>query len=180
MELKERIHNIKELLSYCDNEEFETYNKDIGKFFKELFSQDKFHHHMYFDAGVSIGLYLKTVAYIPTMYIRYIYEYDREGSDDTLVLFNDDEAKYKHVTSGGYGAYGDRNSQDGHGDLEYSDIPDWVWEKIQQGLYEKVKVKLAKKVEDSKEWYLHRAKEAYEYDLNQYNKLVGKYETEKG
>lgn len=137
MELHDRILNIKKLLKYCSNQEIEIYEKKSGKFFHDLFAQDKFYHHMYFDAGFTIGLYLDTVAEVPTMFIEYIYEYDREGSDATLVLFNDDDAKYRYVTEGGFGAYGDRNSPEGHGILEYSDIPDWIWEIIENTLKEK-------------------------------------------
>ena len=80
------------------------------------------------ECTVQIGLYdifdknLKTKH--NTISIQYCYEYNRsEGEDWTFYLFNDPECYFDgYITS-----Y----------DLEYSEIPDYIWEIIQDEVYKK-------------------------------------------
>lgn len=131
------IKKIKELLHYCDCHEVTVVDSECGKYFKELFDGDKFDRHPCFDECFPrIGLYLPSVATNPTMFIEFTVDYDREDGEDTeLLLFNDDDAEYNN------GHWGDRYIDDKmyHGDLEYSDIEDRIWNKIEQIIYEKAK-----------------------------------------
>lgn len=133
MELKDRIQNIKNLLNYCpvSSDEVMIYDDKCQKFFAKFFSSypGRFEKPEFDNqCVVQIGLYdifdanLKTKH--NTISIKYCYEYDRsEGEDWTFYLFNDPEC------------YFDRFME--RPDIEYSEIPDYIWKIIQEELYKK-------------------------------------------
>lgn len=122
--IETRINNIKRLLSRFNDCEITIFDKRCAQFFQSFFDSPRFYRHSCFDeCNITLGLYLPTTAITPTLFIEYIYEYDREGYDTELVLFNDDSANYR------FGDWGKRGTS--RDNIEYSDIPEEIWEIIE-------------------------------------------------
>lgn len=122
--IETRINNIKRLLKFKDDGEIMILDKRCAQFFQSFFDSPKFYRHPCFDeCNITLGLYLPSTALIPTLFIEYIYEYDRDGCDTELILFNDDSADYM------FGDWGKRGTS--RDNIEYSDIPEEIWEIIE-------------------------------------------------
>ena len=139
MEVKDRIQNIKTLLSYCPKASDEVMINDetCTKFFGKFFSSqpDRFKKPEFDECRVQIELIdildkdVRTKHY--TVGLQYCYNWDREGEDWTLYYFNDPECYYREWQ---------------HPELEYSEIPDDIWERIQNILYNKATETINKEI----------------------------------
>lgn len=177
MELKERINNIKELLSYCDYEEISIRDDKSRKFLYKFFTEhNEFEnpYHWYHDeneynkvAEASIHLftaYLNEDKIYP-LRISYMTHYQRDDEDWAHYMFDDEDVTYEYKWM---------KPKD---NLRYSDFPDWFWETLQNNIYDKVNGILKKKMEDARDYYLKDlARLNYEEKLMTYNKIVEKYE----
>ena len=177
MKLKERINNIKELLSYCDHEEISIRDDKSRKFLYKFFTEhNEFEnpYHWYHDenehdkiAEVEIHLY---TAYlnkdkIYPLRISYMTHHNFDDEDWVGYMFDDEDVTYE------YEWMKPKNN------LKYSDFPDWLWEKLQNKIYVEVKKILRKKMESAKYYYLKDlARLNYEEKLMTYNDIVEKYE----
>ncbi len=142
MELKDRIQNIKTLLSYCPkaSDEVMINNEVCTKFFGKFFSSqpNRFKKPEFDECRVQIELIsildkdVRTKHY--TVGLQYCYNWDREGEDWTLYYFNDPECYYREWQ---------------HPELEYSEIPDYIWEIIQDVLFKKATERVNKDVESA-------------------------------
>ena len=177
MKLKERINNIKELLSYCDHEEISIRDDKSRKFLYKFFTEhNEFEnpYHWYHDenehdkiAEVEIHLY---TAYlnkdkIYPLRISYMTHHNFDDEDWVGYMFDDEDVTYE------YEWMKPKNN------LKYSDFPDWLWEKLQNKIYVEVKEILRKKMESARDYYLKDlARLNYEEKLMTYNDIVEKYE----
>ena len=142
MKLEDRIHNIKTLLGYCPVATDEVMINDgvCTKFFGKFFSSqpDRFKKPEFDECRVQIELIsildkdVRTKHY--TVGLQYCYNWDREGEDWTLYYFNDPECYYREWQ---------------HPELEYSEIPDYIWEIIQDVLFKKATERVNKDVESA-------------------------------
>ena len=145
MKLEDRIQNIKTLLSYCPKSTDEvmlTSDEVLCKFFWDFFSnQSERFKKPAFDGSTAVRITLYDMLdannkdFHYTIALHYCYDYDREGEDWSFYYFNDPECYYR-----------DWN----HPELEYSEFPDNIWERIQNILYDKATVIISKELESAK------------------------------
>ena len=168
---KDCINDIKDLLSHLwnDNNECRLFDELSPKFFgRFLRDDDRFKTPNFSSdiAYVTIELltYHQNKDKIYPIGISYCYDADRDGEDWVSYTFTDEDVTY------------DYDWQKPHDNLNYSDIPDEVWESIKAYVYKEVKRKLNDEVKTAEDIYLHKAKENYVEALDKYNKLIEKYE----
>ncbi len=157
MKLEDRIQNIKKLLSYCPKSTEDVMLSDdiLCRFFWNFFSGDpgRFKTPVFERTRVQIELLSMLDANYKdhhyTVLLKYCYEYDREGSDWTFYYFNDPECYFRSFD---------------HPVLEYSEIPDSIWSRIQDILYEKASETIAKELEMAKSSVKYWEKKKEEFD----------------
>ena len=157
MKLEDRIQNIKTLLSYCPkaSDEVMINDKTCKKFFGKFFSSqpDRFKKPEFDECRVQIELIsildkdVQTKHY--TVGLQYCYNWDREGEDWTLYYFNDPECYYREWQ---------------HPELEYSEIPDDIWEKIQNILYDKATETINKELKSAKKSVEYWEEKLFEFN----------------
>ena len=159
MKLEDRIQNIKKLLSYCPKSTKDVMLSDdiLCKFFWNFFSSkpERFKTPAFEGSTiVQIGLLDMLNAdykgHNHTILLKYCYEYDREGQDWTFYYFNDPECYFRPF--------------DDHPSLEYSEIPDAIWEHIQNILYDKAVKEINKELESAKSSVIYWEKRKNEFD----------------
>lgn len=132
MELKDRVFNIKLLLKFCGGSVLNRIITDIrvGTFFAQLINNDdRFMHTSYtavypkFRLETFLNTDYNTYSY--SIGFEYVYDNDRDGEYTEEYSFRDpdleDTALPEIVLSGAV--------------LEYSEVPDDIWEIIQNELY---------------------------------------------
>ena len=159
MKLEDRIQNIKTLLSYCPKSTDEvmlTSDEILCKFFWEFFSsQPERFKRPAFDGSTAVRMTLLNMLdanykdYHYTITLRYCYDYDRDGEDWTFYYFNDPECYYRECD---------------HPDLEYSEFPDDIWERIQNILYNKSTKEINENLESAKSSVVYWEKRKDEFD----------------
>ena len=158
MKLEDRIKNIKTLLSYCPvaSDEVMINDKTCTKFFGKFFSSqpDRFEKPESDEYRVQIELIdildkdVRTKHY--TVGLQYCYNYDRsDGEDWALYYFNDPECYYREWQ---------------HPELEYSEIPDYIWERIQNILYERAKRYMNEKLDEAEKSLIRLSEKQKEFD----------------
>ena len=162
MKIEERIQNIKLLLSYCPVATNEVMISDevCQEFFGKFFSSDskRFEKPEFDNCRVKIELIdildkdVRTKH--DTISLSYCYHYDRsDGEDWTLYYFNDSECYFREWQ---------------HPELEYFEIPDYIWERIQNILYNKATEHIDKEINSAK-----ASVEYWEEKKNEFNnKLI--------
>ena len=145
MKLESRIQNIKTLLEHCPHSTTDVmlYDEDLSKFFWEFFSSRPARFETpAFEGKTNVRIHLVRILdkdYINehnTICFRYCCDYDRDNGEEwTIYYFNDPECYFKDFE---------------HPDIEYSEIPDNIWEKIQKILYTKAKENISKELEEAK------------------------------
>ena len=158
MKLEDRIHNIKKLLNYCPNSTEDVMLSDdiLCKFFWSFFSSkpERFKTPA-FEGSTRVQINLlgmldaNYISRHDTVLLRYCYEYDREGEDWTFYYFNDPECYFRSFN---------------HPSLEYSEIPDSIWERIQNILYDKAVKEINKELESAKSSIIYWEKRKNEFD----------------
>ena len=161
MKLEYRIQNIKKLLEYCPISSRDTmlYDDVCEKFFAKFFSSqpDRFAMPENKDKVFArIGLFdvfdknLETKH--KTIFIKYCYYYDRsDGEDWTFYLFNDPECYFREFE---------------RADLEYSEIPDYIWERIQNIVYNEATKTINKNLEEARGSVEYWEEKKAEFDNN--------------
>ena len=144
MTLEERIHNIKTLLEYCPDstDEVKLYDEVLKKFFYQFFnSQPERFEKPAFDGEtlVRIGLYgildKNLIERVNTIFLEYCYNYDRHnGSDMILYLLNNPDCYFREWH---------------YPIIECSEIPDDIWERIENVLYNKALETINKELESA-------------------------------
>ena len=162
MKLEERIKNIKALLDIFPlaTDEGKIVQEDVGLFFANLFNNDERFIHTPYDRVYPI-FELSSVyrnkdnkTFSSTIEVSYEYYYDKaRGYHIANCIFNDPDLDDTW-------AYADvkRDTM-----IQYSEIPDNIWQIIQNTLYERVSDNISKK--------LNSAKEAVTYWENVENKF---------
>lgn len=160
MTLEKRIENIKILLKdFCPHStrDVTIVEENIGLFFANLFNNDeRFQHTPYNRVYPRIYLYealntdYKTHSF--SIEIEYTYDNDRDGEYTQSYTFDDEDLKdtcfYRSLP------------------LKYSDVPDNIWEIIQNILFKKASEHLNKELEDAKESVIY-----WENKIINYNRL---------
>lgn len=162
MTLEKRIENIKTLLKdFCPHStrDVTIVEENVGLFFANLFNNDeRFQHTPYDKVYPRIYLYeaLNTdyKTHSTSIGIEYTYDNDRDGEYTQSYVFNDEDLK-------------DACSYCLHGSsLEYSDIPDNIWEIIQNILLKDANKHINKELESAKKSVVY-----WENKINNYNQL---------
>jgi hypothetical protein len=158
MKLENRIQNIKKLLSYCPESTEDVMLSDdiLCKFFWNFFSSkpERFKTPA-FEGSTRVQITLlgmldaNYISHHDTILLRYCYEYDREGEDWTFYYFNDSECYFRPFD---------------HPNLEYYEIPDNIWERIQNILYDKAVEEINKGLESAKSSVIYWEKRKEEFD----------------
>ena len=132
MELQDRIYNIKRLLEFCPRSTAEVHivEEKVGLFFAKLFNNDeRFQHtrydHVYPRIYLCEELNTDYETHSTTIGIEYTYEADRDGEYLESYRFNDEDLKDSWYYNNLKLTY-----------IEYSEVPDDIWEIIQNKLYE--------------------------------------------
>ena len=148
MKLKDRIENIKTLLKYCPHStrDVDIIEEKVGLFFANFFNNDnrftKSHYdHLY--PRIYLTKHLKDFkTYGTTIGIEYCYDCDRDGEYLESYYFNDPDLKNTYL-------YKENKDNPYYHFIEYSEIPDYIWEIIQNKLYDKATEKVNKDVESA-------------------------------
>ena len=134
MKLEDRIHNIKVLLKHCPHSTADTVivEEKVGLFFANLFNNnERFkstpYDHVYPRIYLSETLNIDNETYSSTIAIEYVYDSDRDGNYCASYDFNDPDLEDAYF----YREFKDRDL------IEYSEVPDNIWEIIQIILYKK-------------------------------------------
>lgn len=143
MKLKDRIENIKTLLEYCphSSKDVEIIDENVGLFFANLLNNnERFKHttydHVYPQISLSKQLNKDFKTYSYTIALEYVYDSDRDGDYTNILWFNDDDLEDSCFY--------------GKPDIEYSDVPDDIWEIIQNILYNKATSNINKELISAK------------------------------
>jgi hypothetical protein len=148
MEIKDRISNIKTLLKYCPKStaDVEILDSEVALFFANLFNTDERFKHTPYDR-VYPKIYLSEQlnrdykTHGTTICIEYVYDSDRDGDYTVDYYFDDEDIIDTHF-------YEDLKKC---GMIEYSEVPDSIWEIIQGILYTKAVSHINKELSSYKE-----------------------------
>ena len=145
MELKERIHRIKELLKYCTNDEVHVVDDKVGLFFANYINthtkdgKSDLTHCGYSHAYPTIKLftaYLNKDKIYPLSF-DYCYDCDRDGEYHESYRFDDPEVTYEY------------DWEYPHHKIFYEDIPDEIWEIIEAWAFNYAKKTVKKELEEA-------------------------------
>jgi len=123
MKLKDRISNIKKLLMFCPNHEVELIDKVSGEFFRKLTETDKRFKSTPYDyvyVTIRLATHILNKENKFGLLMSYCYDNDRDGEEWEDYYFDDPEVTYE---------YDFLKPSD---NLKYSDIPDYIWQIIQE------------------------------------------------
>lgn len=168
MKLEDRIKNIKTLLKYCPHSTRDVmlYDENVANFFGNFFnSSDRFKHNIYCQKiypKIELAKHVLTrddndnvIDEYPIM-ISYIYNSDRDDIDwvsyyfdDELIrnnwMFKDDMFYYKKL-------------------IKFEEIPDNIWEIIQNILYNKATEEINKELESAESSVIYWENKKDEFD----------------
>lgn len=158
MKLEDRIQNIKKLLDYCPKSTEDVMLSDdiLCKFFWNFFSNnpERFKTPA-IEGSTRVQIELLSMldtdykGYHYTILLKYCYDYDRDGEEWTFYYFNDPECCFRSFD---------------HPNLEYSEIPDAIWGRIQDILYEKAAEEINESLEMAKSSVKYWEKRKEEFD----------------
>lgn len=127
MTLEDRIENIKTLLKFSpqSSEDVWIVEDKVGLFFANLFNNDERFQHTHYDKVyprifLSEELNTDYKTHSTTIGIEYTYDADRDGEYREMVFFNDKDLEDAYFSN--------------IGTIEYSEVPDYIWEIIQNTL----------------------------------------------
>lgn len=162
MELKDRIQNIKTLLSYCPHstKDVDIVEEKAGLFFANFFNNDyrftKSHYdHIYPRIYLTKHLNKDFKTHGTTIGIEYCYDCDRDGEYLESYYFNDPDLKDTYLYKG---------LKDGHYFIEYSEVPDYIWEIIQNILYDKATETINKELKSAKKSVEYWEEKLFEFE----------------
>ena len=171
MKIEDRIQNIKTLLKYCPHSttDVKIIKEKVGLFFALFFNKDgRFiktpYDHVYPSIYLTEHLNLDFKTHGTTIGIEYCYDSDRDGNYLESYYFNDPDLKdtflYKENIDNPYFHF-----------IEYSEVPDYIWEIIQDVLFEKATEKVNKDVESAYQTleYVRNKRDEF-YSKLQFNK----------
>lgn len=163
MKLKDRIQNIKTLLKYCPHStrDVDIIEERVGLFFANFFNNNnRFtktrYDHVYPRIYLTEHLNKDFKTHGTTISIEYCYDSDRDGDYLESYCFNDPDLKdiyFKEYKDSPY-----------HHFIEYSEVPDYVWEIIQNKLYEKATENVNKELESAKSSVKYWEEKKKEFD----------------
>lgn len=160
MKLEDRIQNIKKLLKYCPHStrDVTIVEDNVGLFFADLFNNDKRFKHtpysrVYSRIYLSEALNTDYKTHSTSIGIEYKYDNDRDGEYTESYIFDDEDLKdtcfYRNFP------------------LKYSDVPDNIWEIIQNILYDEATKEINENLKSAKDSviYWENRKEEFENKL---------------
>lgn len=157
MKLEDRIQNIKTLLGYCPHStrDVTIVEENVGLFFANLFNNDsRFQHTPYDRVYPRIYLYeaLNTdyKTHSISIGIEYTYDNDRDGEYTKSYTFDDEDLKDTCLYKGF--------------PLKYSDVPDNIWEIIQNILYDKAMKTINEELQSAKDSVIYWENRKDEFD----------------
>lgn len=166
MNIEDRIQNIKTLLKYCPHStaDVKIIEEKVGLFFDNFFNTDERFQHCRCEGKIypKISLHEEDIfegCEGSTVRIDYCYDWDRDGEDWTGYYFNDlSMSKY-------YERYDFMKPRTL---IDYNEVPDYIWEIIQNELFDLATKKVNKDVEDAYQTYifLRNKRDKFYNDLN--------------
>lgn len=160
MKLKDRIENIKTLLKYCPH--LTIIEEKVGLFFGNFFNTDERFQHCRCEGKIypKISLHEEDTfegCEGSTVRIDYCYDWDRDGEDWTGYYFNDlSMSKY-------YERYDFMKPKTL---IDYNEVPSYIWEIIQNILYDKAMESVNKDVENTYQTYIFLRNKRDEFYTN--------------
>ena len=151
MKLKDRIRNIKTLLSYCpySTKDVMLYDETLAEFFDKFFNNDKRFKHCECQGKIYAQINLakhilrydenkKLIDEYPIK-ISYHYDFDRDGEYWVSYYFDEEILRdyYKNEAHCKYF-------------IKFEEFPDHIWERIQNILYDKAIEEINKELESAK------------------------------
>ena len=164
MNIKDRIQNIKTLLKYCPNStrDVKIVEEKVGLFFANFFNNDgRFtktpYDHVYPRIYLTEHLNKDFKTHGTTIGIEYCYDSDRDGDYLDSYYFNDPDLKDTYL-------YKEYKDSPYHHFIDYSEVPDYVWEIIQNELYEKATENVNKELESARSSVKYWEEKKKEFD----------------
>ena len=164
MKLEERIQNIKTLLKYCPNstKDVNIIEENVGLFFANFFNNDnRFtksnYDHIYPRIYLTKYLNLDFETYGTTIGIEYCYDSDRDGNYFDSYCFNDTDLKNTYL-------YKENKDNKYYHFIEYSEVPDYIWEIIQNILYNIATGNINKELESARSSVVYWENKKEEFD----------------
>lgn len=167
MNIKDRIKNIKILLSYCPHSTRDVmlYDETLADFFDNFFNNDsRFIHckckgkiYTKIELAKHILTYDKNGKIIDVypIQISYCYDWDRDGEDWTSYYFDEEIVRNNWMFKD------DMYSKD---IIKFEEFPDYIWEIIQNILYDKATEEINKELESAKSSVIYWEKRKEEFD----------------
>lgn len=164
MKIENRIQNIKTLLKYCPHStaDVKIVEEKVGLFFANFFNKDdRFtktpYGHVYPRIYLTEHLNLDFETHGTTISIEYCYDNDRDGDYLESYCFNDSDLKdtylYKEYKDNPYCHL-----------IEYSEVPDYIWEIIQNKLYDKATENINKELKSAKAYVEYWEEQLFEFE----------------
>lgn len=164
MRLKDRIQNIKKLLSYCPHstEDVMLYDETLADFFDNFFNNDSRFIHCKCEGKIyaKINLAKHVLTYdknnkiidVYPIQISYCYDWDRDGEDWTSYYFDEEIVRSNWMF------------KDAKDLIKFEDFPDYIWERIQNILYEKATEEINEGLKSAKLSVKYWVKRKEEFD----------------
>ena len=169
MKLEDRIKNIKTLLSYCPHSTRDVmlYDETLADYFDNLFNSDSRFIHCKCPGKIYAKIELarhiltydkngKIIDVYPIM-ISYCYDWDRDGEDWTSYYFDEEIVRNNWMFKD------DIYSKDF---IKFNEFPDYIWERIQNILYDKAAEEINKELESAKSSVIYWENIKNEFDKN--------------
>ena len=167
MKLKNRIQNIKTLLSYCpySTRDVMLYDETLADYFDKFFNNDSRFKHCKCPgkiyAKIELARHVLTrdennnVIDVYPIMISYCYDWDRDGEDWTSYYFDEEILKNNWMFKG------DMYSKDL---IKFEEFPDNIWERIQNILYNKATENINKELKSAKKSVEYWEEKLFEFE----------------
>ena len=169
MKLEDRIQNIKTLLKYCPDstKDVMLYDETLGDYFDNFFNNDSRFRHCVCPgriyAQIELAKHVLTrdenynvIDEYPIM-ISYCYDWDRDGEDWASYYFDEEIVRNNWMFKD------DIYSKDF---IKFNEFPDYIWERIQNILYDKAAEEINKELESAKSSVIYWENIKNEFDKN--------------
>ena len=167
MNIKDRIQNIKTLLSYCPHSSRDVmlYDETLAEYFYKFFNNDsRFKHcvcHGKIYAKIKLAKHVLTrdendkIIDVYPIQISYCYDWDRDGEDWTSYYFDEEIVRNNWMFKD------DMYSKEL---IKFEEFPDYIWERIQNILYDKATEEINEELESVKSSVIYWEKRKEEFD----------------
>lgn len=167
MKLEYRIQNIKTLLSYCpySTRDVMLYDKFLAEYFNKFFNNDNRFKHCQWEGGIYAKIELakhiltrdkndNVIDEYPIM-ISYCYDWDRDREDWVSYYFDEEIVRNNWMF---------KDDMYCKELIKFEEFPDYIWERIQNILYNKATEEINKELELAKSSVIYWENKKDEFD----------------